>query len=131
MGPSPAEPDARKGWFGLLHVIEAACYSLAGLRTAFRKEVAFRQELVLFLVLAPLGASLGRGGTDRALLVGSLFLVLITELVNSAIEAVVDRFGGERHELSKHAKDMGSAAVFLAVANSVVTWAFVLGARFG
>jgi diacylglycerol kinase (ATP) len=92
-------------------VVRAAGYSLLGLKAALKNEAAFRQELVLFVVLAPLGTWLGRDGIERAMLIGSLMLVLIVELLNSAVEALVNRIGTERHELSGMAKDMGSAAV--------------------
>ena len=110
-------------------VVRAAGYSLAGLKAALRGEAAFRQELALFVVLAPLGAWWGRNGVERALLVGSLLLVLVIELANSAIEAVVNRIGREHHELSGQAKDMGSAAVLLAMLLVVVVWGFVLADR--
>ena len=87
-------------------------------------------ELALFVVLAPLGIWLGQSGVERALLVGSLMLVLIVELLNSAVEALVDRIGSERHELSGVAKDLGSAAVFVALVLVVVVWSLVLIPRF-
>ena len=116
----------KPGNTGLKRIIRAGGYSWKGLKSTFKHEAAFRQELVLFFVLAPLGYWLGENGIERALLIGSLFLVLIVELLNSAIEAVVDRFGGELHKLSGRAKDMGSAAVFIALVNVVVLWALVL-----
>jgi diacylglycerol kinase (ATP) len=106
-------------------VWRAAGYSLKGLRAAWR-EPAFAQEAVLFLVLAPLGWWLGANGIERALLIGSLLLVLIVELLNSAIEAAVDRVGAERHALAGAAKDMGSAAVLLSIVLAILTWALVL-----
>ncbi len=110
-------------------VVRAAGYSLAGLKAALRGEAAFRQELALFVVLAPLGAWWGRNGVERALLVGSLILVLVIEVLNSAIEAAVNRIGREHHELSGQAKDMGSAAVLLAMLLVLVVWGFVLADR--
>ena len=107
-------------------ILRAAGYSLAGLHAALRKEAAFRQETVLFVLLAPLGAWFGRTGVERALLIGSLMLVLIVELLNSAIEATVDRIGKEHHRLSGRAKDMGSAAVTLSIALTMLVWALVL-----
>jgi len=107
-------------------VIAAAGYSVAGLKAAFKNEAAFRQELALLLILAPLALWLGDNGVERALLIGSLLLVLIVELVNSAIEAVVDRFGGEQHELSGRAKDIASGAVFIALINVFVVWLLVM-----
>lgn len=116
----------KPGNTGLTRIIRAAGYSWAGLRAAFRHEAAFRQELALCCLLIPLGAWLGQTGSERALLIGSLVLVLIVELVNSAIEAVVDRFGGEQHELSGRAKDIGSAAVFMALLNVVIVWGLIV-----
>ena len=111
---------------GLRRLSRATIYSLKGTQAAFRNEQAFRLECYLAFVLAPLGLYLGHNGVERALLIGVLFLVLIVELVNSGIEAVVDRFGGEHHELSGRAKDIGSAAVFFALVNVLVVWGLVL-----
>lgn len=116
----------KPGNTGLRRIIKATGYSWAGLRAAFKHEAAFRQELGLCLVLIPLGAWLGQTGVERALLIGSLLLVLIVELLNSALEAVVDRFGGDQHELSGRAKDIGSAAVFIALLAVIVAWGLVL-----
>lgn len=109
-------------------VWRAAGYSLKGLRAAWR-EPAFAQEAVLFAVLAPLGGWLGANGIERALLIGSLMLVLIVELLNSAIEAVVDRIGAKRHVLAGAAKDMGSAAVLLAIILAIIVWVLILASR--
>ncbi len=117
---------SKPGATGLTRIINAAGYSWLGLKAAFKYEAAFRQELVLCVALVPVGLWLGDTGVERALLIGSLLLVLIVELVNSAIEAVVDRFGGEHHELSGRAKDIGSAAVFIALLNVFVVWALVI-----
>jgi len=111
---------------GIDRIIKATIYSWQGLKAALRNEAAFRQELVAFAVLAPLGYWLGDTGPGRAMLIGSLLLVLITELLNSAVEAVVDRTGSEHHELSGRAKDLGSAAVLIALINVVVVWVLVL-----
>ena len=119
------------GLLDLRRVWRAAGYSAAGLKAALRNESAFRQELALFVVLAPLGLWLGRDGVERALLVGSLLLVLVVELLNSAIEAAVNRVGAEPHELSGRAKDLGSAAVFVALLIVIAVWALVLADRFG
>ncbi|HEC18631.1 MAG TPA: diacylglycerol kinase [Gammaproteobacteria bacterium] len=116
----------KPGNTGIIRIIKATGYSWAGLRAAFRHEAAFRQELALCVILAPVALWLGSNAVERALLIGSLFLVLIVELLNSAVEAVVDRFGGEQHELSGRAKDIGSAAVFIALLNVIVTWGLVL-----
>ena len=114
-----------KGATGLRRLVNAARYSLAGFRAAL-SEAAFRQELVLALVLIPLGLHLGTSGLERALLVGSVLLVLIVELLNSAVEAAVDRISTQLHDLSRRAKDLGSAAVMLSLANLAVVWLLVL-----
>lgn len=116
----------KPGKKGIARIFDAAGYSIQGLKAAFRHEAAFRQELLLFLVLFPLSFWLGRNGVEIALLAGSLFLVLIAEIVNSAIEAVVDRLGSEHHELSGRAKDLGSATVFLALINVIIIWTLVI-----
>jgi diacylglycerol kinase (ATP) len=120
----------KPGATGITRVINAFGYSMKGLRAAFIHEAAFRQELLLCVLLLPLALWLGRSGIEQALLVGSLFLVLIVELANSAIEAIVDRVGSEMHELSGRAKDIGSAAVLLALLNLFVVWVLLLCDRF-
>jgi len=115
-----------KGKTGLARVVNAAGYSWAGLRSAFKHEDAFRQELFLLVPLLPLAIYLGDSGIERALMIGSLLLVLIVELLNSAVEAAVDRVSLERHPLIKRAKDMGSAAVMIALLNVVMVWALIL-----
>ena len=128
MNDSPSTPPSRPGArprTGLAHFISAFHWSMAGLRVALG-EAAFRQELALFVVLAPLACWLGETGVERALMVGSLLLVLVTELLNSAVECVVDRVGAELHPLSKSAKDLGSAAVFVALVTVPVVWGLVL-----
>jgi len=107
-------------------VINATRYSLEGLAAAARHEDAFRQELVVFAMAVPVALWLGRSGFERALLIGCLFLVLIVELLNSAIEAAVDRTSLDKHPLAKRAKDIGSAAVMLSIANAAVIWLLVL-----
>jgi diacylglycerol kinase (ATP) len=121
----------QKGLFNLRRIVRAAGYSAAGFKAALADEAAFRQELALFVILAPLGLWLGRDGVERALLLGSLLLVLIVELLNSAIEATVNRIGREPHDLSGRAKDLGSAAVFVSLLLVVLVWALVLADRFG
>jgi diacylglycerol kinase (ATP) len=116
----------KPGNTGLTRIIKAAGYSWAGLVAAFRHEAAFRQELALCVVLIPAAVWLGASGLERALLIGSLLLVLIVELLNSAVEAAIDRFGGDPHELSGRAKDIGSAAVFLALGNVLIIWGLLL-----
>lgn len=112
-----------RGW---MRVIHAFGYSMQGFKSCFREEEAFRQELFLTLFLGPLGLWLGETPVERALLVGCLLIVLVVELLNSAIEAGVDRVGLERHELSARAKDIASAAVFMSFSLTVVTWGLIL-----
>lgn len=112
-----------RGWGRLPH---AFGYSVKGLKACFEAEEAFRQELFLFLFLAPLALWLGETPVERVLLLGCLLIVLIVELLNSAIEANVDRVGMERHELSARAKDIASAAVFLSIALTWLTWGLIL-----
>ena len=101
-------------------------YSAAGFKAAFRNEAAFRTELLAAAVLIPLGFWLGASGVEKALLVGAILLILIVELLNSAVETVVDRVSTERHELAGRAKDLGSAAVFVALVNASIVWTLVL-----
>jgi diacylglycerol kinase (ATP) len=116
---------------GLNHVFKAFSYSMQGLKAAWQFEEAFRLELFAMVVMLPAALWLGGNGIERALLVGSLLLVLIIELINSAVEAVVDRVGVEHHTLAGRAKDIGSAAVFMALVNVAVVWACVLWERLG
>ena len=115
-----------KGGTGLPRALNATRYSLAGLAAAARHEDAFRQELILVVLLAPLALWLGDTGVERALLIGSLILVLIVELLNSAVEATVDRISFENHRLAKRAKDIGSAAVMLSLANAGLIWLLII-----
>jgi diacylglycerol kinase (ATP) len=110
----------------LKRIWRAGGYSWQGIRAAFQHEPAFRTELLLFVILLPCVYWLGESIVQYALLLGALFLVLLTELVNSAIEAVVDRFGEQQHELSGRAKDMASAVVFIAIINFFVIWGLLL-----
>jgi len=107
-------------------VLRAAKWSMLGLRAAWLHESSFRLEVCLFLVLGPLGWCLGQTPVERVLLVGSCLLVMAMELMNSSMEAVIERFGSERHELAGRAKDMGSAAVFVLMMNVVLVWAALL-----
>ena len=125
-----SEHNNKPGASGLRRIVNAYFYSLQGLRAAWVNEAAIRQEAVLFLILAPLALWLGQNGVEQALLIASLLLVIIVELINSAIEAVVDRFGKEHHELSGRAKDIGSAAVFIAMMNVIAVWGLVLYPQF-
>lgn len=118
-----------KGKTGLKRVWNALLYSMAGLSAAFRCEDAFRQEVILSAVLIPLAFLLEASGIGRALMAGSVMLVLVVELLNSAVEATVDRVSLESHRLSKRAKDIGSAAVLLALANVALIWSCVLLGR--
>jgi diacylglycerol kinase (ATP) len=111
---------------GLKRIFHAFRYSMNGFKACFELEEAFRQEVILLIPLVPLGLWLGETPVERALLVGSLLLVPTVELLNSAIEANVDRVGLERHELSARAKDIASAAVFSSIAFVVVIWALIL-----
>jgi diacylglycerol kinase (ATP) len=115
----------RKDTTGLRRLVNAARYSIDGLSAGW-SEAAFRQELALAAFLVPLGLYLGSNGTARALLAGSVLLVLIIELANSAIEAAVDRVSLDEHPLARRAKDLGSAAVMLSLLNVAGVWALVL-----
>lgn len=126
---SDAPPHPHKQRTGLVRLWHATGYSIAGLRAAW-SEKAFRQEVWLALVLLPLSCWLGRGWVQIALLSAVVVLVLIAELLNSGIEAAIDRFGGELHPLSKRAKDLGSAAVLLALLLAGGVWALALYHRF-
>lgn len=121
-----SEESPFKGKTGVRRVMNAFHYSMAGLRAAFSYEDAFRQEACLAVVMIPAALLLPVDGLGRALMIASVLLVLIVELLNSAIEAVVDRVSLDHHHLSKRAKDIGSAAVFLALLNVLVVWACVL-----
>jgi diacylglycerol kinase (ATP) len=123
---SAPETMAREKPRGLTRVLRAAGASWKGLRGAYREEAAFRQELGLSVLVIPLGLWLGRTGVERALLVAPMLLVLIVELLNSAVEATVDRIGLERHVLAGLAKDIGSAAVFMSFVLLGVVWLLVL-----
>ena len=115
-----------KGKTGLRRLINATRYSLSGLSEAARHQDAFRQELILAAVLVPLGLWLGQTGIERALLAGSVLAVLVVELLNSAVEAAVDRISLENHRLAKRAKDMGSAAVMMSLASAAAVWLLIL-----
>lgn len=115
-----------KGKTGIRRLMNAFGYSLEGFKAAFKHEDAFRQEVFLAVILIPLALYLESEALHRILMIGSIFLVLIVELLNSAVEAVVDRVSIERHALAKRAKDIGSAAVFVALTNVVMTWGLIL-----
>ncbi|MDR3054361.1 MAG: diacylglycerol kinase [Zoogloeaceae bacterium] len=124
--PDPSDASRLKSRPGLARLINALKYSAKGFKAAWQHEAAFRQELALVIVALPLGLYLGKTGIERALLVGSLFIILITELLNSAIEAIVDKTSPEVHALAGRAKDLGSAAVFVSLSLAAVVWGFVL-----
>ncbi|NMG46047.1 diacylglycerol kinase [Aromatoleum toluvorans] len=115
-----------KGKTGLARLINALRYSIDGLRAAYRHEDAFRQECLLAAVLIPVAFFVPTAAFGKAMLIGSVLLVMIVELINSAIEATVDRVSLERHLLAKRAKDIGSAAVLLALINLAVVWGLVI-----
>lgn len=115
-----------KGKTGIKRVWNALYYSMAGLGAAFRHEAAFRQEVFLACIMIPVALFLPVSTVGKALMIGSVFLVLITELLNSGIEATVDRASPEIHPLAKRAKDIGSAAVFMSLINLGVVWLLVI-----
>ncbi|HKK06775.1 MAG TPA: diacylglycerol kinase [Gammaproteobacteria bacterium] len=116
----------KPGKTGVARILDATRYSMQGLKAAFVNEAAFRQELLLCVVFIPVGLWLGVDGVERALLIGSLLLVLMVELLNSAIEAIVDRVDTDWSPLAGRAKDIGSAAVFISLLNAGTIWILVL-----
>ncbi len=121
-----AKPDNT----GIRRILRATKFSAQGIAQAWQHEAAFRQELVLVLLLAPVAVWLGQTALERAVLIGCCLIVLIVELINSAIEAAIDRHGDERHELSGRAKDMGSAAVLVSLLLVAVVWGLIAAERF-
>jgi len=117
---------AKPGKTGLTRIIHAYGYSMQGIRAALKHEAAFRQEMLLAIILIPLAFFITHDAVKLALLISTPILVLVVEVLNSAIEAVVDRFGEEHHELSGRAKDMGSAAVFFSLLIVAVVWGLIL-----
>ena len=115
-----------KGKTGIERLINAISYSFSGFKVAFQKEESFRQEILLTIILVPLAIYLANNAVETALLVLSTFLVPIIELVNSAIEATVDRISIKKHKLSMRAKDIGSAAVFLSLVNLFTVWLIII-----
>lgn len=120
----------KPGATGFRRIVDATGYTLKGLRAAWRNESAFRQESMLAVVLAPLAFWLGRSALEVGFLIATLAFVLTTELLNSAIEAVVDRASPELNELAGRAKDMGSAAVFVSLVTVLITWSLIAADRF-
>lgn len=119
-------PDRKTG---VTRIMNAFFFSMQGFRACFQTEEAFKQEVFLALFMIPAGLYWGEGAVEKVLLVSSVVLVLLMEILNSAIERAIDRISFEKHELSKEAKDMGSAAVFLSLVMAGVTWALILGAK--
>lgn len=115
---------------GLKRLVDAFFYSIAGFKAAWKNEEAFRQEIMAGIIIVPSGFFLGTTGTQRAMLIGSFLLIPLVELLNTAVEATVDRFGTERHELSGRAKDIGSASVFLSICIAAIVWVLIVCERF-
>ena len=115
---------------GLKRLVDAYFYSIAGFKAAWKNEEAFRQEILAGIIIVPSGFFLGTTGTQRAMLIGSFLLIPLVELLNTAVEATVDRFGTERHELSGRAKDIGSASVFLSICIAAIVWVLIACERF-
>ena len=127
MIPADTVESVHKGKRGLRRILNACAYSMSGLKLAYRHEHAFRQEVLGALVLLPIACLVPVPAVERVLLIGTVLLVLIVELLNSSIEAAVDRVGLETHHLAKRAKDIGSAAVMLVLILLGITWALILG----
>lgn len=130
-------PDDDRGFMwpgkkesGVKRIAKAFGYTFAGLKSAWITEEAFRQEIALLILVVPLGIWTGGSGTQRAVLIGFYLIIPLTELLNSSIETIVDRIGEERHVLSGRAKDLGSAAVFLSICTTVITWGIIAWERF-
>ena len=115
-----------KGKTGIKRLANAFSYSVAGTLAAFKHEDAFRQEVILSAILIPLAIYLGQTAIEQALMISSILLIIIVELLNSSLEATVDRISVKRHKLSKRAKDIGSAAVFFSLINAAVIWFLIL-----
>ena len=124
--PDSTPPGPKRSRTGPIHFVDGLRYSLRGYRAAWKHAEAFRQEIVVFAAAIVAAAFLGDTALERAILIGILFPVLVAELVNTAIETVVDRIGVEHHELSGRAKDLASAAVFTTIIAAVTVWALVL-----
>jgi diacylglycerol kinase (ATP) len=127
MSGAERNESPHKGQQGLRRLLNAFFYSVSGLRLAFRHESAFRQEVALAAALVPIACVLSVGAVERVLLVGSVLLVLVVELLNSSVEAAIDRIGFDTHRLSKRAKDLGSAAVLLALVVLAMVWGVLAG----
>jgi diacylglycerol kinase (ATP) len=127
VNPPETLESPHKGQRGVRRLFNAFFYSLSGLRIAFDHESAFRQEIAIAVVLVPLACFVPVGAAERVLLIGSVLLLLIVELLNSSVEAAIDRIGFDTHRLSKRAKDLGSAAVFLTLTLLATTWCLIAG----
>jgi diacylglycerol kinase (ATP) len=125
--PSDVVESVHKGKRGLRRIVNAFNYSMSGLRLAYRHEHAFRQEILGAAILLPVACLIPVMPVERALLIGTVLIVLVVELLNSSIEAAVDRAGLDTHDLAKRAKDIGSAAVFLALILLATTWLLITG----
>ncbi|CAE6880282.1 Recycling of diacylglycerol produced during the turnover of membrane phospholipid [Vibrio sp. B1FLJ16] len=128
--PEQSKQSGKPGSGGIKRIVKATGYSIQGLRAAFKHEAAIRQEILLLLISLILAIMFDVSVIERILMIGVVVLVLIVELVNSAIEAVVDRIGVEHHELSGRAKDIGSAAVMVALVFATFTWVYILISRY-
>jgi diacylglycerol kinase (ATP) len=115
---------------GFKRLTNAFFYSMAGFKAAWKNEEAFRQEIIVGIIFVPAGFFIGETGTQKAILIGSYLIIPLVELLNSAIESVVDRVGMEKHELSGRAKDIGSASVFLSICTTFIIWVLILWERF-
>ena len=115
-----------KGKTGIRRLINAFGYSVAGTLAAFKHEDAFRQEVILAVILTPVALYYGETPVDQALMISSLLFIIVVELLNSAVEATVDRISVKRHKLAKRAKDIGSAAVFFSLINAATIWFLIL-----
>ena len=115
-----------KGKTSLKRLIKAFGYSIEGFKESYKNEAAIRQEFILSIILIPIGFLIGETGIQKALLISSIIIIPLVELLNSAIEATVDRISSKNHHLAKRAKDIGSAAVFLAIGNAFITWILIL-----
>jgi diacylglycerol kinase (ATP) len=125
--PADAGESPHKGQRGVKRLFNALLYSLSGLHIAFNHESAFRQEMAIAMALVPLACFMPLVATERILLIASVLLLLIVELLNSSVEAAIDRIGFDTHRLSKRAKDLGSAAVFLTLVLLAITWTLIAG----
>ncbi|MCA0935143.1 diacylglycerol kinase [Vibrio alginolyticus] len=130
MTPGQSQQSGKPGNGGIKRIIKATGYSIQGLRAAFKHEAAIRQEILLLFISLILTIMFDVSVIERILMIGVVVLVLIVELVNSAIEAAVDRIGVEHHELSGRAKDIGSAAVMVALVFATFTWVYILISRY-